>query len=392
MSAAKAQSASEPAGSAKDGDPQSRALSGDVAPGAGRQVWLDYAKAIGITLVVLGHANQGLAGPDMTAWNAYQVLINSLIYSFHMPLFFVLAGYAAALAPSDNAARFVRGLFWGVVLPYLVWSTIWIGVKAALPEATTNPAGLTDLTRILWAPVEHLWFLYALFFARIVWQLVPRDRLMPVAASVIPVLLVAALTLRLMWPAALTVPYFLENLAFYGMGLALLAPSLTRLTDRHHLSFIMLASGAVWLAIVLASPPIFDARVVAIVALAGSPMVIACARVLPQPKARALQWIATVGEASLVIYVLHLFFTAATRWVLVSNPAIGEPLLLLLSTFAGLLGPLAVYVATSRLGAKYDVPLMRWFALGQHRGCHYLDIGRNTGGSTPVAKPINTLT
>lgn len=41
--------------------------------------WIDYAKAIGIFLVVVGHT---YAGNALTNW----------IYSFHMPLFFFLSG------------------------------------------------------------------------------------------------------------------------------------------------------------------------------------------------------------------------------------------------------------------------------------------------------------
>ena len=42
--------------------------------------WIDIAKGIGIILVVIGHISQ------------IEVL-NDIIYSFHMPLFFIISGY-----------------------------------------------------------------------------------------------------------------------------------------------------------------------------------------------------------------------------------------------------------------------------------------------------------
>ena len=45
------------------------------------QGWIDWAKVMGIYLMVLGHG--GLVNAD----------IRQFIFSFHMPLFFILSGY-----------------------------------------------------------------------------------------------------------------------------------------------------------------------------------------------------------------------------------------------------------------------------------------------------------
>ena len=46
--------------------------------------YMDAVKGIGILLVVMGHNLQGI--PALTSW----------IYSFHMPLFFIVTGYLEA--------------------------------------------------------------------------------------------------------------------------------------------------------------------------------------------------------------------------------------------------------------------------------------------------------
>ena len=42
--------------------------------------WIDIAKGIGIILVVIGHISQ-------------IKVLNDIIYSFHMPLFFIISWY-----------------------------------------------------------------------------------------------------------------------------------------------------------------------------------------------------------------------------------------------------------------------------------------------------------
>ena len=57
-----------------------------------RNVWVDYAKAIGIILVVYGHVARGVFNAGLPMDEARFVLVDSIIYSFHMPLFFFLSG------------------------------------------------------------------------------------------------------------------------------------------------------------------------------------------------------------------------------------------------------------------------------------------------------------
>lgn len=58
-----------------------------------RNLWVDYAKAIGILLVVYGHVVRGLLNGGIITENvAFHELVDSIIYTFHMPLFFFCPG------------------------------------------------------------------------------------------------------------------------------------------------------------------------------------------------------------------------------------------------------------------------------------------------------------
>ncbi|MCP6134099.1 acyltransferase family protein, partial [Klebsiella pneumoniae] len=57
-----------------------------------RYAWVDNAKAIGIILVVMGHVNRGLHSSGIYISERLFTLLDSIIYTFHMPLFFFLSG------------------------------------------------------------------------------------------------------------------------------------------------------------------------------------------------------------------------------------------------------------------------------------------------------------
>jgi hypothetical protein len=57
-----------------------------------REIWVDYSKAIGIVLVVYGHVAHGIYKASLPINKDVYLLIDSVIYSFHMPLFFFLSG------------------------------------------------------------------------------------------------------------------------------------------------------------------------------------------------------------------------------------------------------------------------------------------------------------
>ena len=54
--------------------------------------WVDYAKGLGIILVVYGHISEGVFNAGMTMNRSLYTTIDTIIYSFHMPLFFLLSG------------------------------------------------------------------------------------------------------------------------------------------------------------------------------------------------------------------------------------------------------------------------------------------------------------
>ena len=129
--------------------------------------WPDVAKGIGIVLMFYGHVLASL--PQVAAGLAVGADINEMrfIYSFHMPLFFMMAGFFYRPAP-DFAARvrvlasrrLVPVLFFGLLLlplwllgPLRHGLPVWTALEPMFEDYLRGKPGLNWVT----------WFLVCLF-------------------------------------------------------------------------------------------------------------------------------------------------------------------------------------------------------------------------------------
>lgn len=150
-------------------------------------------KGIGIVLVLLGHVPQSsfgiIAGVDMSV--AFSV-IKHIIYSFHMPLFFLLAGYTAKcyVFTWGGYSHIIYKKFSRLIIPYLMSYSlliIWSSVKALYNHNWMMP--IRHILSMLWGSQEplgevtfnscfsgvyitHMWFLWAMFLGILAFYLV----------------------------------------------------------------------------------------------------------------------------------------------------------------------------------------------------------------------------
>lgn len=78
--------------------------------------YIDIAKCLGMFLVLLGHTV------------ASDTIIKNIIYSFHMPLFFLLSGmvlHEDVRVGKREWIAYAKSKFYGVILPYLIWAGIY---------------------------------------------------------------------------------------------------------------------------------------------------------------------------------------------------------------------------------------------------------------------------
>ncbi len=83
-------------------------------------VWVDIVKFIGIFLVVLGHSLQTF---ELTDTSVVFEHLWKYIYLFHMPLFFIIAGYLyKSKSKSDNYKKIICGL----LIPYFIYQFLYL--------------------------------------------------------------------------------------------------------------------------------------------------------------------------------------------------------------------------------------------------------------------------
>lgn len=134
-----------------------------------RSDWVDYAKAIGILLVVYGHVARGLYNAGIKIPIEVFKLADSIVYSFHMPLFFFISGlFFYSSFSKRGGKKLLLNKVDTIVYPYLVWSILQGTVEVLLSNYTNGELSYSEVFNLLWSPRAHFWFLYALFVVFIV--------------------------------------------------------------------------------------------------------------------------------------------------------------------------------------------------------------------------------
>lgn len=139
---------------------------------------INIMKGLGILAVVVGHSTSFSAIKELK-------LLNVIIYSFHMPLFFIVGGIFL-----KNKFSFVKDLK-RIYVPFLIASIFWVFIAHYLVQLPTYfrskelyPIDYNFLNQIkkftkaiFLAKREDivgngLWFLVALFISRLLWGLI----------------------------------------------------------------------------------------------------------------------------------------------------------------------------------------------------------------------------
>jgi len=120
--------------------------------------YVDELKGFAILLVVIGHVIQ------FNTLNFRHNIIFSIIYSFHMPLFFFLSGYVAANSKAVSSVSEFRNSIKKKSTQLLIPLISWAVVATILNDGFT--IALRDLlnTVLMQLLNPSLWFLHTLFF------------------------------------------------------------------------------------------------------------------------------------------------------------------------------------------------------------------------------------
>jgi fucose 4-O-acetylase-like acetyltransferase len=319
----------------------------------GRESWIDIAKGWGILLVVLGHALRGLQNVQLLPSSGWSHAWDAWIYSFHMPLFFLLSGFfmeKAVQRPLDRALKDrAKTLLW----PYLVWSVLQTLVQIRMSNYTSSSYDWTHLLGILWKPVMQFWFLYVLLLLSLLWLGLRR------AGVPALVLLGLALILHLtqkesgiwaMWDLVCIHGVWFAAGAVFGI-----MPQLVE--KMRSAPFSLKVSGGAagfavtsWGAITQADSLLQSNILWAIPGVLAS-LVLAMSLSPNLLLSRGLAWI---GRLSLEIYLVHTLASATMRAILLHGLKIQDVTLhLVLASVAGVVVPVAMVLISRRLQLRH---------------------------------------
>lgn len=317
-----------------------------------RETWLDGLKGFGCLLVILGHVLSGyLDAGTFPGFYGPLYSLRSWIYSFHMPLFFLLSGFTFTLAyyREDHLRRdgFFRQLL-NLLWIYTLFALLQWGLKQLVPALVNEPYTLEDLLHMFLEPLGNFWYVYILFLFYLAAAVTGLPRRSPLWLVPLCVLSVYVAYIHLDW-TALTGYRFLYHLFFFALGCvlckhrsALAHPKLLGL------SAMFLATAAFFYCFFYTRNWYASWKVT----IAAATCYVFLWEFLRFPRLSGWVLFQNFGKYALEVYLLHTFFTGGFRTLLpllgVSTPFLSVWLNFLCS--AGLSYLLAVLLHRLRLG------------------------------------------
>ncbi|WP_169973776.1 acyltransferase family protein [Tautonia rosea] len=323
------------------------------APANPRMSWIDTFRGLSIVLVVLGHVLGGLAFAAFVPeagkerlWAAYD-----LLYTFRMPALFLASGLFAARSVRKGWPKFAGDKARTLAYPYLLWSLIAWGCHSLVSGMTNSQADPLTPLKMLYDPMQGVWFLYVLFAVMMafgLWTAKGGNRAGFLAIGVV---------LHFLVPLWVGAPSLLVQVGLFAVyfGLGLVVADHIRLLGewlkpRRLVWFVPLAFGLMKGAVAMGWDE--HAWLDLVPALFGTLGMFGVAMVLDRlPGVEALRY---CGRHSLQIYVASGHASVATR-ILLSRGLnfTGLPMHIVLGTAAGLIVPLALVAVSKAIGFRY---------------------------------------
>lgn len=295
-----------------------------------------------ISLVALGHTNQGILHRAWWGTSSVGFRMDVLIYAFHMPAFFFVSGiFLAASVQKRGPGRFTVERIRTLIYPYLLWSMISAGSVRVLSHfLAQHPMTLKQFLMDLLVG-GGIWFLPALFLCQMLGMSL---RKLPGAAIV-----AVAVLIYYFYPVT-GITFLNLGLEFFpfvaaGMWVGLNYERMEKVPRWLAFLCAVVLFGLLW----IAESKLWTSyrNIVLLGGVIGTLMLIMLARSLGRSKiARVFAW---AGEASLAIYLAGEYGQGLVRQLLVFGHITEPYTQLILPTVAAIVIPTWIYQYRVRL-------------------------------------------
>ena len=179
----------------------------------GRIQWIDYARGLAIFGVVMWHVVGGVVGDGVTVTPG-MVAFGDIwdMYTFRlMPIFFFISGAFFVRSLSRPFMQVVVNKARTIAYPYVLWTIISLIVGTIVAFLGVDAENLSQLPRLLYDPISHYWFLYALMVIMLLTYVAYRlkiNRWLIVAFGLLIFILSAATVFYNIWYVVGQIGYF----------------------------------------------------------------------------------------------------------------------------------------------------------------------------------------
>lgn len=281
---------------------------------------IDILKGITIILVVFGHAVQGIVDSNKLSLSTEYSSIfitKSVIYSFHMPVFFMISGFFLTKWIKNDRVLALKQKFRRLVYPYFIWSFITAMFMQLASSFTNNGLGLIDFLKSPIVPFSQYWFLYLLFFFHLVYFVsdkILRDQSIKFLFIISILLFCFGLFLPNFWVVSDFSKYFL----FFITGSYLL-PYIKKITNVNQMQLIAICIMFVTvncINLVLLNTKYIIYYFFLVTSAVGFLFLFAISIYISQKSLILKKFLSYVGKNSMQIYVMHLIPVAGFRIIL----------------------------------------------------------------------------
>lgn len=341
---------------------------------AARMRYVDIAKGIGIISVIVGHI-----AVRLIAQSRLSTAVFVSIFTFHMPLFFILAGYVSSTSRRYSLSKELKRL----VLPYLLCAVVCVlcmmfrfffetrsletTLRGTLSWLNAALYGAGDLfAHPLWpqdARIGAIWFLLALFWARLIVHGASRLRFGGLVA--LGAFLIGTFSVKYVWLPWSIQPGLSASL-FVWIGTQMRS---LRIYDRPFHPLVAIVGILLWIWAIYLKHPIgmatsyfgewpWNALIKIAAAIAGSFFIITFSRTIELRGKRVARTLEALGAASLGILCVHLVLDNVINWEWINERCIHGigiiiPVLLLIESIVRVCCEASVGLVIHRLWERY---------------------------------------
>lgn len=307
-----------------------------------RDSWVDYAKGMGIILVVYGHVAGGVYNSGIPMDESLFKLIVSIIYSFHMPLFFFLSGiffYESLL--KRGASGLIRSKVDSILYPYVVWSLLQGTLEVVLSNYTNGNASITDVLSFAWHPRAQFWFLYTLFLAFVISSIVYSHTGKKYTLPLLIICGVLYTSKQFITPTSQIAGWICGNIVFFVLGVWF---NEVKNAFKHNRNLLAIVLGTLFLAGQYVFHIIYKLNYtdggIPTLSLATISILFFASLSLTLEKFN-LRWLTYIGASSMTIYLMHTIAGSSVRIALSKVFGISSPTAhIIIGTAIGILAPL----------------------------------------------------